>query len=104
MLILIEKNNHESYDEYYSWVDAIYDIPNETMTSINKRWLDEIHNEMNKYDIECNLHYPIYISLNSINKSKRLHKKILKEFEINKWIERTYKVKKLEFKILKDIL
>jgi hypothetical protein len=104
MLILIEKNNNESYDEYDSWIDAIYDIPNETMESIKDRWLHEIHTEMNKFNIECNVHWPTHITLNSKNKSKRLHKKILKEFEINKWIQRTYKVKKIEFKTLKYIL
>jgi hypothetical protein len=104
MLILIKKDNGEPYDLYSSWIDAIYDIPDENIESVKKRWLEEIHSEMNKYNIECNLHWPTHITLNSKNKSKRLHKKILKEYEINKWIERTYNVKKLKFQELKDIL
>ena len=104
MLILIKKETCEIIGMSESWIDKIYDIPNETAESVNKRWLSEINAELKKYDIECSFHYPSIMSDKSKNKSGRLHRKILNEFEISNWIEKTYKVKSIHFNIIKILL
>ena len=48
MLILIEADNGEQYEDYQNWIEKVYDIPNHTNESLKKDYLDFIQKEMLK--------------------------------------------------------
>ena len=42
MLILIESDNGEQYDEYRDWISQIYDVPNETGETLKVKYHDHL--------------------------------------------------------------
>ncbi len=75
MLILIEIDNGEQWEDYHTWVHKIYDIPsNENIESLHKKYRQYIIDKMLEQNITINPHY-----FNIMNHSKCKDQKSIKK-------------------------
>ena len=102
MLILIEADNGEQYEDYQNWIEKVYDIPNHTNESLQKDYLDFIQKEMLKSNIIVNPYYPRSIMIDSICQDKKLHRKILYKNNIYFYIEKILGATPVKFGTLHD--
>jgi len=100
MILLIEVDNGEQYEDFHSWIELIYDVnTSKTSAELQNEWKKEVVKKMEEASIEINPHW-LNIMETSKVKNKKLHKKILKENNFCSWIEKTYEVKEIKFETL----
>jgi len=99
MILLIEEDNGEQYEDYHKWVARAYDIATDcTADELDKAWKKEVAEIMLRHNIIVN---PNYLNIMEVSKIKnnKLHKKILKENDFYTWLELNHKVKEVKFEV-----
>jgi hypothetical protein len=99
MILLIEENNGERWEDFHTWIAKVYDIPEENAEIVKSKYSEYLTSKMLESNIIINPHYYNIMDY-SLCKNKKTHKKILKEHNIYIWIENTYGVKPLDFGVI----
>jgi hypothetical protein len=104
MLILIEQNNGEQWEDYQHWIDRVYDIPEISSEIVQEKFSNFLVEKMMEANITINPHYFNMMEY-SVCKNKSIYKQIMKQHgSIYTWIEDTYKIQPLKFDTLKNII
>ena len=122
MIVLIEEDNRMEYDDHFTWIAKVYNIPIENGGEIYTTYQNFILKECKAVNISVSFGYNKYSTMpfligDSITKTSdlwgsenytpkvshptKLHK-ILRDWNIYNWIEKTYNIKPLDFKIFKN--
>ncbi len=51
MIVLIESNNGEQWEEYQTWISAVFNIPKRIVKNLQKNYLNHLH----KLCIDCGI-------------------------------------------------
>ena|ERR1017187_666332 len=97
MILIIKNDNGEQWEDYHSWNEIVFDIDTVlTGEELKKEYNEHMVKLMAENRITVNPAY-LNIMMESKIKNKKLHAKILKEWDFVTWLKSTYTVTELKF-------
>ena len=98
MIVLIEHNNGESYEDYATWIERAYSV--NTKHDLKKKHVEFVVELFRELKIAV---HPEWLNLleGYINpKNTKLHKKIITDNKFESWLLSNYKCKLVEFQVV----
>ena len=99
MIVIIKKDNGEKYEDYYEWIETLYDV--DTTDNVEMVYHNFISDTLKELGIEILTWMFMPTTQCNSPKNWKTIKKVLKETPFEKWLLLNYFCKKLEFQEIK---